>query len=182
MSLLHAKYAVYKSLPWYTTECCVFHQKCHEIHWISPWNPLDFMVLYFSSEPIQIYKSLPWNPPNFTMKSAGFHGHSSEPKALAWNLPDFMKSAKFHEIQMSQGPMVLFFVSSFFLLHSPSSWSSFSTFHHFFFISSFHLHLQAASLIRPKCTLAMVCTLVMVRTAAGIQIAAVKQLSVHHHS
>ena len=40
-----------------------------------PWNLPDFMVLYFSSEPIQIYNSLPWNPPNFTMKSGGFHGH-----------------------------------------------------------------------------------------------------------
>ena len=32
---------------------------CHEIRWISPWNLPDFMVyhwmLYFSSEPIQIY-------------------------------------------------------------------------------------------------------------------------------
>ena len=83
----------------------------HEICWISPWNPPDFMnsgfcciflqnqyrytwiqiysmvyhwMLYFSSEP----KSLAWNPVDF-MKSGGFHGHE------ICQIP-CMKSAKFH--------------------------------------------------------------------------------------
>ena len=90
-------------------------------------------MLYFSSEPIQIYmvyteccifhqnqyrytfytlhKSLAWNPPwnplNF-VKSAGFH---DEIQWISWpgNSADFMKFGGFHG-QMSQGPMVLFLI------------------------------------------------------------------------
>ena len=74
----------------------------HEICQISPWNPPDFMVyhwmLYFSSEPIQIYimsllhvtyavyKSLPWNLLDFMHEICW----------ISWNSPDFMKSAGFH--------------------------------------------------------------------------------------
>ena len=85
----------------------------HEICQISPWNLPDFMntgFLFYSSEPIQIYsmvyhwmlyfssepKSLAWNPLDF-MKSTRFHGHEISTRFHAWNPPNFtMKSARFH--------------------------------------------------------------------------------------
>ena len=107
-----------------------------KIRWISPWNPPDFICKWgnlhmksagfheicrisyvneaiciwnppnFMHEICQISWNLldfrAWNPPDFMMKSAEFH---------AWNPADFMKFGGFHEIQMSQGPMVLFFIA-----------------------------------------------------------------------
>ena len=76
----------------------------HEIRQISSMKSAGFhgdihLMLYFSSEPIQIhwicsvYKSLPWNLPDF-MKSAEFHEIH---RISWWNPPDFMvKSAEFH--------------------------------------------------------------------------------------
>ena len=116
------KSAGFHGLP---LKCCIFHQNqyryispCHEI-WRISWSTTK--MLYFSSEPIQIYKSLPWNLADFmAMKSTRFHEIRQISWNLSWNLPNFMKSTGFHEIhheirriscisQMSQGPMVLFF-------------------------------------------------------------------------
>ena len=109
-----------------------FHMKSAGFSW---WNPPDFMVyhwmLYFSSEPIQIYimsllhakfavyispcheiHQISWNLPDFmAMKSAGFHlamksarFHGHEICWISWNLPNFMKSTGFHGHEICRIP------------------------------------------------------------------------------
>ena len=98
------------SITWSTTECCIFHQNqspWHEICQIS-WNSPDFMKFTWFHEICQIS---PWNLPDFMNSGFFFRTNtdiqyymvyhwmlyfSSEPKSLAWNPPNFMKSAKFH--------------------------------------------------------------------------------------
>ena len=61
-----------------------------------PWNPYEIRRI----SPV---KSV-WNPADFTreihMKSSGFHSWNPyEICRISWNLPDFTKSAGFHEIR-----------------------------------------------------------------------------------
>ena len=80
----------------------------HEIHWIS-WSTTKCCAVFFmrSNTDIHymlnmqcIYKFLAWNPPDF-MKSARFHGHEIC-QIPPWNLPNFMKSARFHGHEIHQ--------------------------------------------------------------------------------
>ena len=77
-----------QEISWSTIECCIFHQNqspWHEICQISPWNPPDFMnsgFFFRTNTDIQYYMVYHW-----------MLYFSSEPKSLAWNLPDFMKFA-----------------------------------------------------------------------------------------
>ena len=94
----------------------------HEIHQISPWNPLDFMntgfffVLFFRTNKDIQYECIfhqnqsPWHEIHriswildffcFILQNQYRYTvwmyFSSEPKSLAWKLPDFMKSTRFH--------------------------------------------------------------------------------------
>ena len=133
MSLLHAKYAVYIS-------------PCHEIHQISWWNLPDFMNSGFCSifckTNTDIYKSL-FHSRFFFRTNTDIQARvlvyhwmlyfSSEPKSLAWNLPDFMKSTGFHHeiCQISPWNPLDFMNSGFFfrtntdiMLNRQDSWST----------------------------------------------------------
>ena len=103
MSLLHTKYAVYKSLPWNPPDFM------HEIHWIS-WNLVGFMVyhwmLFFFYQNQYRYTLLA----HLGCKNANLHGLPLNPvyicsvyKSLPWNPPYFMKSAGFHLTMKSGG-------------------------------------------------------------------------------
>ena len=77
----------------------------HEIHQISPWNPPDFMnsVFYFfrTNTDIQYYMLNRQNSWSTTELLYFFHQKQSpwhEIHWISWNLPNFMKFARFHEI------------------------------------------------------------------------------------
>ena len=118
---------MYKSLAWNlvdsTTECCIFHQNQYRYTWMSkslPWNLLDFMKSARFHTDLHYYM-LNMQCISLPMKSGGFHHEirqiswsttkmlyfSSEPKqiykSLPWNLPDCMKSARFHLSMKSAG-------------------------------------------------------------------------------
>ena len=111
MSLLHAKYAVYKSLPWNLLDFMKstgfhawnlldfmkFTRFHHEICQISPWNLPDFMVyhwmLYFSIPCHEICR-ISWNP--ILNMHCISPWHEICQISWPWNPPDFMKSAGFH--------------------------------------------------------------------------------------
>ena len=99
----------YRYTVWSTTECCIFYQNqspWHEI-WRISWNLVDFMAMKSA-------RLHAWNLPDFTMKSAGFHGiplnavffirtntdiHCRSPcHEIHWI--SCMKSARFHEIHL----------------------------------------------------------------------------------
>ena len=130
---IHAKY---KSFPWNppdfmnsgfsTTKSCIFHQ--NQYRWTRSTTECcifgsfdSFQYRYMLNiSPYHEIHQISWNLPDF-MKSAGFHEIHHEICRISWNPPDFMKSVMkfggFHEIrriscisQMSQGPMVLFFL------------------------------------------------------------------------
>ena len=83
---------------WFHLKSAGFHEIC-QISW---WNPLDFMDFMksagFHGEIHWISWISWWNPPDFMVKSARFHGEIHQ--ISWWNLPDFMKSARFHECEL----------------------------------------------------------------------------------
>ena len=79
----------------------------HEIWNESPCTPPNWRVFAETSDFIRFWVDFTWNLPDFTwnlpdfMKSAGFHLKSTGFQVISWNPPDFMvKSAGFHECEL----------------------------------------------------------------------------------
>ena len=75
---------------WFHMKSTGFHEIC-QISWISQisWNPPDFMVKStgFHGFHGEIHQISWWNLPDFMVKSTRFHGEICQ---ISWNPPDFM--------------------------------------------------------------------------------------------
>ena len=84
----HFHVCIFQDQPWNLPDFMKFAWFHHKICQISPWNPLDFMnsgFFFRTNTDIRYYMVYHW-----------MLYFSSEPKSLAWNLPNFMKSTRFH--------------------------------------------------------------------------------------